>query len=671
MESPNAQQAHGLSANPRLANFYHICNIIPDTPEHGCMVWDFESELQMTTTASAGDARQPSATPSGTFDNSRHEHRPHRHHHDRRRLRRSSRCVHSSNGCLRPARSVARLTSDSESDVCTDATTRDGDCVREHHAYEDGGHGRGGRRMRRRPAVARRGKRCATGTRTDRHQHAAYLPRAPNCRGNVHTPSVADYTTDDESEADYSSRCYGDRISDSALRNKHNTSPMATPPDDASSLKEHREEYRRECPEDEAFDCDLQGLNTSSAPGNARQDADALSHHQVLPHTLDRRYDLDVAPSMLNMNLKFNGAYMVAANIYNILISKFGYKHMISVQMLFWTAVQQYYQSPLMDKHANYKISLSSLLTIAQTLPLCTERELSIYTDVAELHHQHARLYEEQLLAASAEPHGQNSARSGSSALRKSHAPTGGMPNATAFVSAGAGAGAGGAGGREAIYGTTTTTTAASTFSTHHLRPRNSPSARLTRPFYRMQHYYVPKDATVIKRALQRDHLVLANLTLFSSFLSTRQGVVQPPNQSDTPAGMVVITLVGYQDGVWIARFPFGVHWGDQGVGYISEEYFDRYNRDRWIIHIDECGEPPEYTQQREHAQASGNTAETGLLAVHMHKTQQTPVGTTNRICDNHRHMQSSQHTTGLPPAGLTYNSGSSEYTCRRRRVCA
>ena len=270
------------------------------------------------------------------------------------------------------------------------------------------------------------------------------------------------------------------------------------------------------------------------------------------PARLDRRYDLDVAPSMLNMNLKFNGAYMVSSCVYNILACKFGYRHMLSVQMLFWEAIRRYYQTHRMDGTANYKLSLSSLLDVVQTTVLCSERELSIYTDIAK------------------QQHNKPSDR--------------GAPSP-------------------------------STSNTFTL-PKQTDN---TQPFYRMQYYYVPKDTTTLKHALANDHLVLANLTLFSNFISARKGVVRPPNHDDQPAGMVVVTLVGYQeDDVWVVRFPFGLHWGDQGIGYVSFEYFDRYNRDRWLIDIDECSEPPEYRQQREAAQAKGDTAETGLLAVRM-----------------------------------------------------
>jgi hypothetical protein len=317
------------------------------------------------------------------------------------------------------------------------------------------------------------------------------------------------------------------------------------------------------------------------------------------PELLDRRYDLDIAPSMINMDLRFNGAYMVVNSIYNILACKFGYQHMLSVQMLYWMSIQKYYQINSIDTAANYKLSLCTLLDIAKTVALCSERELSIYTNVA----------------AVAPAAATTTTTTGTSAHQ--HASRG-DPHTSATATA------------TATATTTTTTHPPGVFPASFLAHKCSTASK---PFYRMQHYYVPNDAAVIKRALYSDHLILANLTLFSNLLSSRGGVVPFPNSTDQSAGMIVVTILGYQANVWIVRFPFGLHWGDQGIGYVSFEYFSRYNRDRWLIEIDECGEPPEYMSQRKTEQASENSE---LLAAHMdpttyHHQQQQPLSTEER----------------------------------------
>lgn len=273
------------------------------------------------------------------------------------------------------------------------------------------------------------------------------------------------------------------------------------------------------------------------------------------PEYLDRRYDLDMAPSMVNMDLRFNGALMVVSALYNIFLRKFGYQYMISVQMLYWMAVYKYYHIHNIDSKGNYKLSLCTLLDVVKEMSLCSERDLSIYTDIVQKERKQ-------------QPDESSSAEEST-------------PRST------------------------------STFAVSTIASKDV----FCKPCYRMQHYYVPKDVTILKHALLQDHLVLANLTLFSNFLSSRGGVVRFPNSTDQSAGMIVITIVGYQEDLWIVKFPFGLHWGENGCGYVPFDYFDRYNRDRWVIDVDECGEPPEYVQQRKRDQLSDTN---GLLAAHM-----------------------------------------------------
>ena len=97
----------------------------------------------------------------------------------------------------------------------------------------------------------------------------------------------------------------------------------------------------------------------------------------------------------------------------------------------------------------------------------------------------------------------------------------------------------------------------------------------------------------ILKNILFNNNLILANIVLFSTFLECEDGIIHPPGEDDQSAGMIVVTIVGYQENIWIAKFPFGVHWGDNGYGYISFDYFDRYNRDRWLIDINSCSSPP------------------------------------------------------------------------------
>ena len=157
-----------------------------------------------------------------------------------------------------------------------------------------------------------------------------------------------------------------------------------------------------------------------------------------------------------------------------------------------------------------------------------------------------------------------------------------------------------------------------------HNKPTGAPSRRGNtftlprRPTTRSRstgwYYYVPKRDHVETRARQRP--LGARQPHIPGFLSAPGGA--PLTTTTNPRHGRGHARGLPEDDVWVVRFPFGLHWGDQGIGYVSFEYFDRYNRDRWLIDIDECSEPPEYRQQREAAQAKGDTAETGLLAVRM-----------------------------------------------------
>ena len=359
-------------------------------------------------------------------------------------------------------------------------------------------------------------------------------------RGSRREPvvSTTDYTTDDESDT-YE-----------LMRRRHRSKRHHR-----LRQRNHHSSSNRYSDTDNSMDDDE--LLRTSTHSKRSSNSIAFEEHtsesaNKLPLTLDRRFDLDIAPSMVNMNLQWNGAYMVASLIYNEIAVKYGYKHLLSVQQLHWEAVRRYYQLTHVDSKSHYKVSLGALLDIVQSVSLHSEREISVYSDLTAP--VNSSMTDEQSLSAD-----------------------------ISSVS-----------GRKAAKPTQTLV--------------QLPCMKQTRPFYRMEYYSVPLVKDTLKRALIANHLVLCNLTLFSNFLSARQGIVPHPNQDDISVGMVAVTLVGYQSDqeLWLVRFPFGLHWGDQGIGYVSNSYLEAYNRDRWIVDVVECGEPPEYQRQREAEQADG-----------------------------------------------------------------
>lgn len=357
-------------------------------------------------------------------------------------------------------------------------------------------------------------------------------------RGYVST----DYTTDNESESGRESWSDATDTDVRDVRDVHNTrvrrSKSSRHDEDLLDRLDRRDQRRAR----------RDRHNRGGAPSRSREAVVPAAPvtpvapvASALPRALDRRYDLDVAPSMVNMNLQWNGAYMVAANVYNSIAVKYGYRHFLSVQQLYWEAVRRYYQLPTVDPRGHYKVSLTALMDVVRDVALLSERELSVYKDL--------------------------SSTSDGSGDKSNPAQSGDGPSVQL--------------------------------------PRVSSTKR---PFYRLAYYTVAQDRDTLRAALVANHLVLVNLALFTNFLSARRGVVPTPNRDDTPVGMVAATLVGYdsEQDVWLVRFPFGLHWGDQGIGYVTGAYFETYNRDRWIMDVTECGEPPEYQRQRESEQAEG-----------------------------------------------------------------
>lgn len=112
------------------------------------------------------------------------------------------------------------------------------------------------------------------------------------------------------------------------------------------------------------------------------------------------------------------------------------------------------------------------------------------------------------------------------------------------------------------------------------------PSIRLS-PLCDFRSYYVPKDEVIMKMALYQNQLILCNLTLFSSVLELAENHLQLPIKEDQCLGMITVIIVGYRETEWLVRFPFGHRWCDNGYCLVSMEYFNRYNRDRWIVVID------------------------------------------------------------------------------------
>jgi hypothetical protein len=108
------------------------------------------------------------------------------------------------------------------------------------------------------------------------------------------------------------------------------------------------------------------------------------------------------------------------------------------------------------------------------------------------------------------------------------------------------------------------------------------------KPILEISHYYVPKDVDEMKKAIFQNNLILCNIAVFPSIFDTdADGTISFPGEDETAYGMIACVIVGYTSQGWILRFPFGYHWGDNGYAYVTYDYFERFNRDRWVVLVD------------------------------------------------------------------------------------
>jgi hypothetical protein len=231
-------------------------------------------------------------------------------------------------------------------------------------------------------------------------------------------------------------------------------------------------------------------------------------YESEIPRAVDRRYDLDVAPSLAYINPKFNAAHMTACYIYNILKME-DHNYLMSVKTLSEESTRLFYMNREINEGFPYKINIFSTICAASQKNIPSEK------DVPSLD--------------GGEP---------SSALPEEEWPVD------------------------------------------------------SKPFFQMENYYLAQDDATMRKALLEDHLILANLTIFDSFMKDMNGQINHPAPDSKCLGMITVLIVGYDQDTWIARFPFGYVWGYNVYGNISRDYWDRYNRDRWILTINKSERP-------------------------------------------------------------------------------
>ena len=92
-----------------------------------------------------------------------------------------------------------------------------------------------------------------------------------------------------------------------------------------------------------------------------------------------------------------------------------------------------------------------------------------------------------------------------------------------------------------------------------------------------------------IKQALVTDGPVVAGIKVYREGLSlqtAKNGVIPLPQKGSKIIGGHAIVLVAYDDRRKLFKFAndWGKDWGDQGYGYLPEEYLQKHSSDCWVF---------------------------------------------------------------------------------------
>jgi len=99
------------------------------------------------------------------------------------------------------------------------------------------------------------------------------------------------------------------------------------------------------------------------------------------------------------------------------------------------------------------------------------------------------------------------------------------------------------------------------------------------------------RNVKELKAALQAVGPVVGGLTLYEPAIGDqvrKTGRIPLPGAKDGILGATAVCFVGFDDDSRILKFKneWGTDWGDQGYGYISYEYAEKFLGDAWAISI-------------------------------------------------------------------------------------
>lgn len=96
--------------------------------------------------------------------------------------------------------------------------------------------------------------------------------------------------------------------------------------------------------------------------------------------------------------------------------------------------------------------------------------------------------------------------------------------------------------------------------------------------------YYKVESAEQAKETLVEDGPFMMGVPCFYDFFFPVNGVIKDPNDGDKIYGGHAICACGYDDERQLIKFKnsWGTDWGQNGYGYISYNYFNKYSWSSW-----------------------------------------------------------------------------------------